>query len=180
MNTEPEALFADAIAAIEALSADSTDAAGLLENLAEIDRQVDRLIATHPLAASDLLTKLAKSGDEQTRELVSGNSNSPFRALLDLAVYHPLVVLKKPSFEVVLPENLDRLQGLSEDGLGILLELPECPVSIIDWARQFRPESRYVRVGIARNPGVPLAVLEEILNAVEIIHAEVSPSEGML
>lgn len=120
----------------------------------------DRLLAAHPNATSETLTKLAKTGDRQTRRAVAMNPQSPKDILLNLAPTFPGEFFLNPVFDLLLLEDPNLLGALPVTVIKNILKRFDCPESFLRWAAAYGSRSHHL--ALVEREVVSRALLEQI------------------
>jgi hypothetical protein len=132
----------------------------VLEALAGSSVTVDRLLASHANAGSDLLENLAHSSDKATRKRVALNANTSKATLVRLAPQFPGDFFKNPVFDWLLLEEPDLLTRIGGGVLKNILKRPDCPHSFLNWAVAHGKEEE--KLAVAMNPDAPADVLAQL------------------
>jgi hypothetical protein len=122
---------------------------------------VDRLLAKHPKASTELLEKLSRSADKTTRKYVAINPNAAKPVLLALATQFPGDFFKNPAFDWLLLEDPDLLFKLGHGVLKNILKRPDCPESFMAWAIERGDEQQ--RLAVAMNPQATDTLLRQLV-----------------
>ena len=139
-----------------------------LANWAGINTENDRLIAAHCNVGAETLKILSRSEDQNTREIVTSNPNTPVNVLMYLADDFPRAFLLNPAFDLIFLEEPLALERLYETTLAKILSQRECPLPIIDWAyRTYKRKNSFsssaVLKGVVKNPNTPDRIIKAIL-----------------
>ncbi len=116
----------------------------VLERLAFQSFKINRLIALHPNASPDLLSRLAKSPDKPTRRHVALNPQTPKEVLLDLAPSFAGEFFQNPAFDFLLIEDPNLLFSLPVGVMKNILKRSDCPESLLDWAVRYGDKSHHL------------------------------------
>ena len=140
----------------EPLVADESEMAKMLEDV-ELDPptlerfafksfKINRLVARHPNASSELLARLAKSPDKPTRRNVALNPKTSKEVLLELAPAFAGEFFQNPAFDLLLIEDPNLLFSLPVSVLKNILKREDCPDSFINWAARFGNKSHQLAI----------------------------------
>ena len=140
----------------EPLVADESEMAKMLEDV-ELDAptlesfafqsfKINRLVARHPNASSELLARLAKSPDKPTRRNVALNPQTSKEVLLELAPTFAAEFFQNPSFDLLLIEDPNLLFSLPVSVLKNILKRDDCPDSMVNWAARFGNKSHQLAI----------------------------------
>lgn len=91
-----------------------------------------QLVAAEPSTDPELLRELALSTDQQTRQSVVGNPNTPADVLLRLGAEFPSQLLDNPVFPLLLLENLNLVAEIPLSTLRSILRQENVPVYILE------------------------------------------------
>lgn len=123
---------------------------------------VDRLVAQHPNASTELLSKLADHKDKFTRKYAVIHPNFSPNNLVHLPYVKPVDLIYSPALLKMSPVQLSELFGLiGKAKLRVLLKADECPTNVILWALEVG--SNDDRLLIARRKYLPSDVKEQLL-----------------
>lgn len=132
-----------------------------LTELVDTSIELARAVATNPSTPSDLLQKLSKYDDLETRRNVTLNPNTSTDILFKLAQYFPEEFLNNPILGLLLLENPNLLQTIPADTFLELLKVGNVPQMFIEWALQApsNHNSTNYRLAIALDPSITKEVL---------------------
>ena len=117
-----------------------------LERFAFQSFKINRLVARHPNASSELLARLAKSPDKPTRRNVALNPKTSKEVLLELAPTFAGEFFQNPAFDLLLIEDPNLLFSLPVSVLKNILKREDCPDSFVNWAARFGNKSHQLAV----------------------------------
>ena len=120
----------------------------------------DRLIAIHPKASGEVLTRLAASVDRQVRRAVEMNPQTPKDVLLKLAPTFSGEFFTNPVFDLLLLENPNLLDALPVTVIKNILRRDDCPVSLLRWAAAHGGRSHHL--ALVNRETISHAMLEQI------------------
>jgi hypothetical protein len=106
------------------------------------------------------LRRLSSSPDENTRQHVALNPDTPSEILLKLAPDFPRAFYKNPAFDWLLLENPDLLFEMKQGVLKHILGLRDCPKSFLQWAARNGSDSE--KLAVVRRLEVENELLENI------------------
>lgn len=129
---------------IRSLLNDPATAEATLSSLIGRAPQWDRLIAIHPKASGDVLTRLAASADRQTRRAVAMNPQTPKDVLLKLAPTFPGEFFTNPVFDLLMLEDPNLLDALPITVIKNILKREDCPASLLGWAAAYGARSHHL------------------------------------
>lgn len=110
-----------------------------------------QLVAAEPSTDPELLRELALSTDQQTRQSVAGNPNTPVDVLLRLGAEFPSQLLDNPVFPLLLLENLNLVAEIPLPTLRSILKQENVPVSILDKLAD-KSDYKVQLLALAKNP----------------------------
>jgi len=145
---------------IRCLIDDSATPGAQLASLVGRSVKWDCLLAAHPNATSETLTKLAKSGDRQTRRAVAMNPQTPKHILLKLAPTFPGEFFLNPVFDLLLLEDPNLLGELPVTVIKNILKRSDCPESFLRWAAAYGGRSHHL--ALVDRAVISRAMLEQI------------------
>ncbi|MEH1951883.1 MAG: hypothetical protein V7K77_33765 [Nostoc sp.] len=119
-----------------------------------------QLVAAEPSTDPELLRELALSTDQQTRQSVAGNPNTPVDVLLRLGAEFPSQLLDNPVFPLLLLENLNLVAEIPLPTLRSILKQENVPVYILE--RVADQADLEVQLGLVKNVQTPKGVLNRL------------------
>ncbi|MEH2231064.1 MAG: hypothetical protein V7K71_15825 [Nostoc sp.] len=117
-------------------------------------------LAAEPSTDAELLRELALSTDQQTRQSVAGNPNTPVDVLLRLGAEFPSQLLDNPVFPLLLLENLNLVAEIPLPTLRSILKQENVPVYILEQVAD-RADLE-VQLGLVKNVQTPKGVLNRL------------------
>lgn len=143
-----------------------------LERLAFRSFKINRMIALHPKASSDLLARLATSPDKPTRRNVALNPETSKEVLISLAPAFAGEFFLNPAFDFLLMEDPNLLFSLPVGVLKNILKRDDCPISFINWAASYGEKSHHLAV-VSRSD-ISKEVLQKIADGPHVKAAEIA------
>ncbi len=119
-----------------------------------------QLLAAEPSTDPELLRELALSTDQQTRQSVVGNPNTPSDVLLKLGAEFPSQLLDNPVFPLLLLENLNLVAEIPLPTLRSILKQENVPVYILEKVAD--QADLEVQLGLVKNVQTPKGVLNRL------------------
>ncbi|WP_292836831.1 hypothetical protein [Nostoc sp. JL33] len=119
-----------------------------------------QLVAADPSTDPELLRELGLSIDQQTRQSVAGNPNTPVDVLLRLGAEFPSQLLDNPVFPLLLLENLNLVADIPLPTLRSILKQENVPVYILEQAAD--QADLEVQLGLVKNVQTPKGVLNRL------------------
>jgi hypothetical protein len=151
--------------------------ASTLRRLMGTSPAADRKIAVHPGASSEMLAKLGKSSDSQTRRGVAMNPGTPKEVLMTLAPSFAGEFFKNPAFDLLLIEEPDLLDRLPVTVMKNILKQPDCPASFLRWAAHHGGRSH--QLALVSRPSMPRSLLQAIADGPKGSAAEIAADRLM-
>lgn len=146
--------------------------ASTLERFAFQSFKINRLVARHPNASSELLARLAKSPDKPTRRNVALNPQTSREVLLSLAPTFAGEFFRNPAFDFLLMEDPNLLFSLPVGVLKNILKRDDCPNSFLNWAAKSGDKSHHLAV-VSRTE-ISKDVLQVIADGPHVKAAEIA------
>ena len=119
-----------------------------------------QLLAAEPSTDPELLRELALSTDQQTRQSVAGNPNTPVDVLLRLGAEFPSQLLDNPVFPLLLLENLNLVAEIPLPTLRSILRHENVPVYILEQVAD--QADLEVQLALVKNVQTPKGVLNRL------------------
>ncbi|OYD90904.1 hypothetical protein CDG76_29755 [Nostoc sp. 'Peltigera membranacea cyanobiont' 210A] len=119
-----------------------------------------QLVAAEPSTDPELLRELALSTDQQTRQSVAGNPNTPVDVLLRLGAEFPSELLDNPVFPLLLLENLNLVAEIPLSTLRSILRQKNVPVYILEQVAD--QADLEVQLALVKNVQTPKGVLNRL------------------
>jgi hypothetical protein len=120
------------------------------------------IVASNENAPAELLQELAVSEDEQIRQAVCSNPNTPTDILFKLGEEFPQELFDNPVFSLLLLENPNLIEDIPESTLVSLLKSPSIPDSYLQWAIQSKRAS--ILFAVVMNPKINKDDLQKLIN----------------
>jgi len=139
---------------------DQGTSADVLMQLLDKSDAINRLLAKHTNASSELLEKLSHSSDSATRKAVTSNPNTPTVVYIKLGQQFPKEFLTNPVLDLLILENPNLLQEFSDNLLVQLVRKQECPEEFLIWASS-HPSER-VQLAVTMNSKAPPKALSSL------------------
>jgi hypothetical protein len=106
----------------------------MLTGLVGVSDDVDRLLARHPSATAEILSRLSKSSDATVRRRVLANPATPKDVLISLGPKYPATFFKNPALDSILRADKKFLLAFEAPTLLKLLGHKDCPAYFGEWA----------------------------------------------
>ncbi len=120
------------------------------------------ILASNENAPAELLQELAVNEDEQIRQAVCSNPNTPTDILFKLGEEFPQELFDNPVFSLLLLENPNLIEDIPESTLVSLLKSPSIPDSYLQWAIQSKRAS--ILFAVVMNPKINKDDLQKLIN----------------
>jgi hypothetical protein len=141
-----------------------------LRELVGISTEVARMVASNVNAEPNLLEELSLSRDNEIRQSVAGNPNTPTDILWRLGEEFPEEILENPIFSLLLLENPNLVDEIPGRTLFNLLKLEQIPHSfmqkVVDkgvYSNEYSYEiESNLLIAIATNPKTPKSILTKL------------------
>lgn len=143
-----------------------------LESFAFRSFRINRTIALHPNASSDLLARLAKSPDKPTRRNVALNPQTPKEVLLSLAPTFAGEFFRNPAFDFLLMEDPNLLFSLPVGVMKNILKCEDCPHSLLYWATKCGDKSHHL--ALVSRTDLSKELLQKIADGPHVKAAEIA------
>jgi hypothetical protein len=143
-----------------------------LESFAFRSFKINRMIALHPSASSDLLAKLAQSPDKPTRRNVARNPQTSKEVLLHLAPTFAGEFFLNPAFDFLLMEDPNLVFSLPVGVLKNILKRDDCPDSFLNWAAKCGDKTH--QLAVVSRAEVKKAILQLIADGPHVKAAEIA------
>ncbi|MBW4506491.1 MAG: hypothetical protein KME64_08280 [Scytonematopsis contorta HA4267-MV1] len=134
-----------------------------LNELLQKSPELAAVIANNENTSPELLQELSTSEDEQIRQAVAANPNTPTDVLFKLGEEFPQELLDNPVFSLLLLENPNFMQDIPEATLVNLIKLPSIPDSFLQWVLNSSNEPQ-ILFFITMNPKVSKEDLQKLIN----------------
>ena len=148
------------LSSLEQEAVDEKTSGDRLKELATINLELARLVASNPSAPPELLRYLGTSYDKVTRRGVASNPNTPTNILLKLGEEFPKELLANSMLPLLYLENQNFIQEMPRLALRNLLTQDEVPIYILESASSHY--SSDVLKLIAQHTNTPDSALEQI------------------
>jgi hypothetical protein len=122
---------------------------------------INAQLAKNPATPPDVLKILSSSNSNSIRESVAENPNTPLKVLFHLGAQYPKQLLRNPALPLILLENPNTFTEIPSRTLLKLIEQPEAPRPLLEWAATLQGEPG-VRRKVAANPNTPSDTLERL------------------
>ncbi|PAX52803.1 HEAT repeat domain-containing protein [Brunnivagina elsteri] len=133
-----------------------------LEELAQINVKLGRVVAANICTTPELLQELSYSDDGEIRKAITTNPNTPTDILLQMGAEFPEELLENPIFSLLLLENPNLLQEMPEETQVSLLKLANIPDAFVQWALTSRRAN--IMYAVAMNPKASKLDLQKLIN----------------
>ncbi len=111
-----------------------------LKELAGINDRLAQIVAGNIAAPPELLKGLGFHKSKAVRKAVAGNPNSPVITLFLVGEDFPQELLNNPVFPLLTLEDLKRVENISSDGLASLIQQPQVPEFLLNYAAKHQDE----------------------------------------
>ncbi len=141
-----------------------------LQELAQLDIELARIVTKNANAAPDLLFDLSNNSDNIIRKNIASNPNAPTEVLFKLGTEFPQQLLENPLFSLLLLENPNFVAEIPLITLQALLKLDRISPQFLELAANHHDVE--VLLTIAIDPKTPQAALQRLTQAQNIEVAE--------